>query len=528
MNFSLLENRYFIYLFIGCFLLISLLIRPIMPIDETRYLAVAWEMWSRQDFWVPYLNGEPYSHKPPLFFWLMHLGWAIFGVNDWTPRLIAPVFSLLSLWLVGRFAQLLWADLQLKRTVQWILGGFYFWMISSSLTMFDVILSFFILWGIFNLYCAAAQGLNKRRWVLLMLSVGLGILCKGPVTLLHLAFLILLMPFWKPEAGQSFSHLSWFGFTVSALFAGVALALCWALPAAYLGGEEYRQAILWGQTGGRVVDSFAHRLPWWWYFQWLPLLLLPWWLWKPCWKGCGLLKKPDAGIRFCLFWILPVLIAFCLVSGKRLHYLLPLFPAVALLLARLASHGLQTGVNMGKAHMPFVVVFAVIAGAGLLIAVFLANSDGPAWMDFIVPVWVAVLFGVCLVLSFKRPTSLTQAAGLLSLVTMTSAIMLAGSYFESAGESYNVKPIGEFIADLQKQGDQVVYDGNKYHGEYNFAGRLTETIQTVGHLEDWTLEHPAHILITTFKKKLPDVKGELIFRHPYRGGEVAVFRHHEN
>ncbi len=142
MNLSLLDNRWGIYLFTGSFLLISLLIRPIMPIDETRYLAVAWEMWSRQDFWVPYLNGEPYSHKPPLFFWLMHLGWAVFGVNDWTPRLIPPLFSLFSLRLVGRFSRLLWPDLQLKTVVQWMLAGFYFWLISSSLTMFDLILSF--------------------------------------------------------------------------------------------------------------------------------------------------------------------------------------------------------------------------------------------------------------------------------------------------------------------------------------------------------------------------------------------------
>ena len=47
-------------------LLTALLTRPLLPVDETRYASVAWEMWSRGDFLVPYLNGEPYSHKPPL------------------------------------------------------------------------------------------------------------------------------------------------------------------------------------------------------------------------------------------------------------------------------------------------------------------------------------------------------------------------------------------------------------------------------------------------------------------------------
>ena len=46
------------------------LARPLMPVDETRYAAVAWEMWTRGDFIVPRLDGLPYDHKPPLLFWL--------------------------------------------------------------------------------------------------------------------------------------------------------------------------------------------------------------------------------------------------------------------------------------------------------------------------------------------------------------------------------------------------------------------------------------------------------------------------
>ncbi len=52
-------------------------LRPLWPVGETRYASVAWEMWQRGDFLVPHLNGELYSHKPPLLFWLMHAGWAV-------------------------------------------------------------------------------------------------------------------------------------------------------------------------------------------------------------------------------------------------------------------------------------------------------------------------------------------------------------------------------------------------------------------------------------------------------------------
>src|SRR5688572_11002134 len=77
----------------------SLLLRPLMPIDETRYAAVAWEMWNRGDFLVPHLNGLPYSDKPPLLFWLIQLGWMAFGVTEWWPRLLPALFSLCNLFL---------------------------------------------------------------------------------------------------------------------------------------------------------------------------------------------------------------------------------------------------------------------------------------------------------------------------------------------------------------------------------------------------------------------------------------------
>ena len=67
----------------GLAVLVALNFRPPLPVDETRYLAVAWDMWREGHYLVPHLNGDPYSHKPPMLFWLMTAGWHLFGVNDW-------------------------------------------------------------------------------------------------------------------------------------------------------------------------------------------------------------------------------------------------------------------------------------------------------------------------------------------------------------------------------------------------------------------------------------------------------------
>ena len=95
----------------GVAVALALTLRPVLAIDETRYLSVAWEMWLRHDWLVPYLNGSPYSDKPPLLFWGMLLGWRIFGVNQWWPRLLPPLLGLISALLLVRLTRRLAPEL---------------------------------------------------------------------------------------------------------------------------------------------------------------------------------------------------------------------------------------------------------------------------------------------------------------------------------------------------------------------------------------------------------------------------------
>jgi 4-amino-4-deoxy-L-arabinose transferase-like glycosyltransferase len=255
---------------------VNLAIRPLMPIDETRYVSVAWEMWTRGDFLVPYLNGETYSHKPPLLFWLMQLSWALFGVNEWTARLISPLFALGSTLLSGIVAKKLWPQRpSIAQNTPFILLGFSFWLIYSTLTMFDMLLAFFVLLAIYSIL-SLAQTSTWRNLFLLGVAIGGGVLSKGPVVLLQILPVALLAPWWLQSKSIHFQWRSFYLKLVAAIFIGAAIALAWAIPAGISGGDDYRHAIFFGQTSGRLVESFAHKLPFWWYLVRLPLLLLPW------------------------------------------------------------------------------------------------------------------------------------------------------------------------------------------------------------------------------------------------------------
>ena len=114
---------------------------------------------------------------------------------------------------------------------------------------------------------------------------------------------------------------SWFGGILLAVLFGAAIALAWAVPAGLAGGQEYREAIFFGQTANRMVESFAHKRPLWWYLPLLPVMLFPWLVWPGLWRAeSNFLRHDfDRGGRFCLAWMLPVLLAFSLISGKQPH-----------------------------------------------------------------------------------------------------------------------------------------------------------------------------------------------------------------
>ena len=56
--------------------------------DEGRYAEIPREMLARGEWIVPYLQGLPYLDKPPLVYWLVMLSYQLFGVADWSARLV--------------------------------------------------------------------------------------------------------------------------------------------------------------------------------------------------------------------------------------------------------------------------------------------------------------------------------------------------------------------------------------------------------------------------------------------------------
>ena len=515
------------------------LLRPHLPVDETRYLAVAWEMWRDQHVLVPHLNGETYSHKPPLLFWLMELGWVVFGVNDWTPRLVAPLFGLGTLALTHVLAARLWPeDAGAARLAPLILFGSAFFAVFTTLTMFDLILAFFAVFALIGLV-QAARGRFGLGFLICGLGLGLGILAKGPAILLHVLPVALAAPLWAPhlEGARLPSAKQWYVGVAIAVLIGATIGLAWAIPAALSGGPKFAHEIFIGQSAGRMVESFAHKRPFWWFAAWFPVMFLPWTIWPELWKAALRHGKigADAGIRLCLIWFAAAFVAFSLISGKQLHYLLPEFPALALIAARLLSGadrplGEAPGKPAGPgAAWPALGLFALTVLASLLPFVpgtgrLLAKLEGVAFAWMALPALVAL--GVAVLAWRGHLSNLEKTAAALATAMAAVVVGVHLAAHPLLRDAHDLAPTAKRLKAWEDAGEPIAHIA-KYHGQFHFAGRLRKPIAVIGltgrDVEAWLAANPKGKVIS-YREQLPHSgEPQPLAWEPFRSGWVVVW-----
>lgn len=496
------------------------LLRPLLPIDETRYAAVAWEMWLRGEWLVPHLNGQPYSHKAPLLFWMIHAGWAVFGVHEGWLRLIGPLLAAGTLVLTARAARLLWPERPaVAEAAPLVLVSSALFAYFATALMFDLLLSLWVTLGWLALLRAWRHGTRARDFVLLGAALGGALLAKGPAALVHLLPVALAAPWWMREQRPAWRR--WYAGVGLALVGGAALALAWAIPAGLVGGPAYREAIFWGQTAGRMVRSFAHQGPWWYYLPLAPLLLAPWLLWPRWWRALAPAWRADSGLRFVLLGALITLLVFSLVSGKRPHYLLPAFPLVALLVVRaLDGDSAPPGRPWGPA-LSLVAIGAVAALAGP----WLGHRDiGVDDVAAFVPAGLTVV-GAGVVLILLRPAAPPVNVRRLALAAVVGWAALGAAAGLALRETHDVQEMGRRLAQYEREGREVAVEARLHDGQWIFAGRLRRPLveMTAAEIPAWLAADPTRRAIVFYRheQELPAGLRTEVSRR-YRGVWMAV------
>jgi 4-amino-4-deoxy-L-arabinose transferase-like glycosyltransferase len=481
--------RYLLWSIVLAILLttVTLISRPLLPVDETRYLSVAWEARLRGDFLVSHLNGEPYSHKPPLLFWLINAIWSFTGVNGPAARMVAPASGILCLLLTRSITKRLWpGERAIIACAPVIHISLMLWIVFCPVTMFDTLLTCCAMASLYGVLMAA-DGQAVKGWLIAGIGMGLGILTKGPVVLVHVLPAIVFAPWWAESLRGR--RLKWYLGCGAAVAVAAVIGLSWAISSAISGGEPYATELLFGQTAGRMVNSFAHRQPFWWYLPWLPLCLMPWISFGAVWRG--LRNVPlDRSLKFLLTWAMGSLVILSFVSGKQIYYLLPMLPPCAMILARLAT---SSGGTPTAKDLLFIVPGTI--GMGLLPIVM--NHQPQLFQGRLVNLLTdtqcvpLVICGVVLLLF--RWKSIESSVVSLSACTVGFMAIVIGSISASVWDGFDLQPMARFASTCERP---LAWFGT-YHGQLNFLGEIPSIPETpdVDSLQTWLQENPSGAVI---------------------------------
>ncbi|HEX6159498.1 MAG TPA: glycosyltransferase family 39 protein, partial [Thermoanaerobaculia bacterium] len=316
--------------------------------DETKYSQVVREMRTGSVF-LPTLEGSPFTHKPPLHFWVIRTLTVPFGAYSIWPFVIPSLVA---------FACLL---LLLHR-----MGGIYAAFVGGTSLM---------IWGsaqtarmdlTFNALLVLAALMVERfferddfralLWA--AIATGFAALAKGPMAPVIILTLILFEWLRRRRMPR--------GNYVLPLLAMLAVPLLWLVPAIVIGGENYWREIFFKQTVGRAVGAWVHKSPPWFYLTHAPADTAPWFLLLVV-ALIAVYKRNDTRAKFFVSWLLAVLVPYSLLSSKLDVYMMALLPPVAVIVARLLDVDDRWWTWGRRANLVMLGFLALLGAAGLFV-----------------------------------------------------------------------------------------------------------------------------------------------------------------
>ncbi|HEX8551100.1 MAG TPA: glycosyltransferase family 39 protein [Abditibacteriaceae bacterium] len=466
----------------GVFLLLwNLSYAPFWNPDEGRYASAALEMaqpfdGSPSDWVMPYLNSIPRLNKPPLVYWLGAASYRVFGVGEASARLIPALASLavmIGLWTLGRsmfgnstLGKTQEKDNGLKAGERAGVAAALIWATSLlpaglgrtfNTDMLLCAAMFFVFGGIFLAGEDSATRYGRiRPYLWSGIGMGLALVAKGPV---GVALPLLIGAFYLTLA-KRWSKISFVG-----LAGAVVLALLLGAPW-YLAMEQrvpgFIRRFVFEENLGRFSGKgeFHDPTPFWYY---LPIALfgvLPWtsFFIAAVARARSFVRWDIAdpnlrGRLFCWLWCVLLIGFFSLSSTKLVSYILPAFPALALLLGESFGVG-EWPRAVRRAALVLSTLFSLILGVAA--TVYLTNdntlprAEGLPYAIAMTAILLVGALGAWLFRGDRWKIFGTQA--LTAIVLLCTLLSLAGrvTFYEDAS------PILRALAPQLQPDDRVV------------------------------------------------------------------------
>jgi 4-amino-4-deoxy-L-arabinose transferase-like glycosyltransferase len=420
--------------------------------DETKYSEVIREMRATGAWFLPTLEGRPFTHKPPLHFWIVDLLTVPFGVYSVWPYVIPSLIAFaLLLWLFRPMSAELF-DSAPSAAAAFVCGtSMLLWGSAQSARMdvsFTLLLSA-AAWLMFRFF----QRDDSRALLIAGVSLGVATLIKGPMAPV-LAIVLFALEWWRRRRAPRRGY-------IAAAAAMIAIPLLWFVPAMVLGGGSYTHEVLQKQLANRAFSAWVHRSPPWYYVAHSPGFLFPWFLLFVV-ATVALYRRHQAsdGAKFCISWIVAVLLPYSISSSKLDVYMMALVPPVALLIGNFVDAEPQDKwTAWGRAVNGFMMVLLVIVGAtGLAVSPSRIKGPESAYLRlssvrllFVVLIAAAI---VALVVVVRTKTLLASTIAL-GLVPIAMFVYAAAALMPVINEIASTRPLVAVLTQQRVPGDRI-------------------------------------------------------------------------
>ncbi|HEX5094115.1 MAG TPA: phospholipid carrier-dependent glycosyltransferase [Burkholderiales bacterium] len=343
--------------------------RKLIKADEGRYAEIPREMVATGDWLTPRLNGYKYFEKPPLQYWATAAAFEVFGIHEWAVRLWSALTGFGALCLVFYAGRRLFGEPAATFGAA-VLASNALFAAMSQVASLDMGVSAFLSLAVLGFALAQrdeATPAERRGWMLAawagmalaVLSKGLiGVVLPGGALVLYLAWARDLAPLrrvqWLPGL---------------ALF--LAIAAPWFVRVSAANPEFARFFFIHEHFERFLTTEHEHVGPLWYFVPVIVVGMLPWLL-SPAaalWQAAK--RLPEARFqpaRFLLVWCAVVFVFFSLSGSKLQSYVLPLFPALALLTGRQLAQA-SRGLLLAQALLAALLGLAAALVSGLAPAV---------------------------------------------------------------------------------------------------------------------------------------------------------------
>ena len=370
---------------------------PLMEPDEGRYAEIPREMLETGDFITPYLNYVKYFEKPPLIYWLNALSMKFLGQNEFAARLPSALCGVLTILFVYYLGRRLFGRRQ-GIVAALLLGSSAGFMIQNRLILTDIPLTFCLTTALGCFILATREGESRAGlyYHLFYLFSALAVLAKGLIGLVLpggvIFFYLLLTRRWRLLAEMRLPTGLLLFFLVGAP---------WFVLVSLRNPEFARFFFIHEHFERFLTKVHGRYQPFWFFVPIIIVGMLPWSLLIPAsFRGIWRERREPGGESrlYLAVWFLLIFFFFSKSNSKLIPYILPVFPAAALLAADMLVRTMDgeqrslwfpvrvmAGLMMtlgvaGAAAAPYVPDGVLSAGAGLLIGtLFFGEGAVAAW-----------------------------------------------------------------------------------------------------------------------------------------------------